>query len=255
MIVPSSPNRANFLSLCFPEETIDCGVDVEPTRMIDGVFPHDDYRDEMDTTSMSQITERVQPKSASPFNLCRVSAIEIVEEIQTVLAPELMEDVAVGDDLFEDTFRSIEEASNIVDLPFSFDILSGFISHPGDVYDSASMDLSVFEYLPVSCDSICIFAFHSLTTQILDIDDEITQPDSNKDSFDHDLDLIDERVSLATGDVETVDFGIEDQLKELKIGSPLSTDERDRLIHLLISYLDVFAWSYEEMLGLDPSIV
>nr|CAN67851.1 hypothetical protein VITISV_020214 [Vitis vinifera] len=211
MIVPSSPNRANFLSLCFPEETIDCGVDVEPTRMIDGVFPHDDYRDEMDTTSMSQITERVQPKSASPFNLCRVSAIEIVEEIQTVLAPELMEDVAVGDDLFEDTFRSIEEASNIVDLPFSFDILSGFISHPGDVYDSASMDLSVFEYLLVSCDN----------------------------SFDHDLDLIDERVSLATGDVETVDFGIEDQLKELKIGSPLSTDERDRLIHLLISYLDI----------------
>ncbi|RVW71432.1 hypothetical protein CK203_057584 [Vitis vinifera] len=122
MIVPSSPNRANFLSLCFPKETIDCGVDVEPTRMIDGVFPHDDYRDEMDTTSMSQITERVQPESASPFNLCRVSAIEIVEEIQTVLAPELMEDVAVGNDLFEDTFRSIEEAFNIVDPPLSFDI-------------------------------------------------------------------------------------------------------------------------------------
>ena len=166
-----------------------------------------------------------------------------------------MEDVAVGNDLFEDTFRSIEDAFNIVDPPLSFDILSGFISRPGDVYDSVSMALSVFEYLPVSCDSICIFAFHSLTTQILDIDDEITQPDSNKDSFDHDSDPIDERVSLATGDVETVDFGIEDQLKELKIGSPLSTDERDRLIHLLISYLDVFAWSYEDMLGLDPSIV
>ena len=164
MIIPSSPNRANFLSLCFPKETTDCGVDVEPTGMIDGVFPHDDYWDEMDTTSMSQITKRVQPESASPFNLCRVSVIEIVEEIQTVLAPELMEDVAVGDDLFEDIFRSIEEASNFVDPPLSFDILSGFISRLGDVYDSASMDLSVFEYLPISCDSICIFAFHSLTT-------------------------------------------------------------------------------------------
>nr|CAN73091.1 hypothetical protein VITISV_041303 [Vitis vinifera] len=42
--------------------------------------------------------------------------------------------------------------------------------------------------------------------------------------------------------------------RELKIGSPLSTDERDRLIHLLRSYFDVFAWSYE-MPGLDPSIV
>ena len=66
---------------------------------------------------------------------------------------------------------------------------------------------------------------------------------------------MDERVSHATGDVETVDFGIKDQPREPKIGSPLSTDERDRLIHLLRSNLDVFAWSYEDMPGLDPSIV
>ena len=63
------------------------------------------------------------------------------------------------------------------------------------------------------------------------------------------------RVSPATGDVETVDFGTEDQPRELKIGSPLSTDERDRLIHLIRSYLDVFTWSYEDMSGLDPSTV
>ena len=66
---------------------------------------------------------------------------------------------------------------------------------------------------------------------------------------------MDERVSPATGDVETVDFGTEDQPRELKIGSLLSTDERDRLIHLLRSYSNVFAWSYEDMPGLDPSIV
>ena len=64
-----------------------------------------------------------------------------------------------------------------------------------------------------------------------------------------------ERVSPAIGDVETVDFGTEDQPRELKISPPLSTDDRDRLIHLLKSYLDVFAWSYEDMPGLDPSIV
>ncbi|RVW49172.1 hypothetical protein CK203_087496 [Vitis vinifera] len=32
-------------------------------------------------------------------------------------------------------------------------------------------------------------------------------------------------------------------------------DERNRLIHLLKSYLDVFTWSYKDMLGLDPSII
>ena len=109
--------------------------------------------------------------------------------------------------------------------------------------------------MPVSCDSISISAPHSLTPQIFDIDDEITQPYLGRDYFDHDLDPIYERVSPITGNVETVDFGTDDQPRELKISSPLSTDERDKLIHLLMSYLDVFTWSYKDMPGLDPSIV
>ena len=115
--------------------------------------------------------------------------------------------------------------------------------------------LWIFEYLLVSCDSIYISAPYFLIPHILDIDDEIAQPDSNRDSSDHDSDSINERVSPATEDVETIDFGIEDQPRKLKIGPPLSIDERDILIHLLKSYLDVFAWSYEDMPGLDPSIV
>nr|CAN80607.1 hypothetical protein VITISV_033525 [Vitis vinifera] len=90
---------------------------------------------------------------------------------------------------------------------------------------------------------------------IFDIDDEIAQPSSDRDSFDHDSDPIDERVLLAIWGVETVDFGTEDQLRELKIGSPLSTDEKDRLIHLLRSYLDVFAWSYEDMPGYNQILM
>ena len=53
MIAPSSPNRASFLYLCFPDETTDCEVVVEPTRVTDGVAPCDEYRIEMDMTSMS----------------------------------------------------------------------------------------------------------------------------------------------------------------------------------------------------------
>ena len=102
---------------------------------------------------------------------------------------------------------------------------------------------------------ISISAPHPPISQIFGIDDEIAQPGLDRDSFDHDSDPIDVRVSPATGDIETINFGTEDQSRELKIGSPLSTDERDRLIHLLRSYLDVFAWSYEDMPGLDPSIV
>ena len=64
-----------------------------------------------------------------------------------------------------------------------------------------------------------------------------------------------ERVSPPFDDLETVDLGTADQPRELRIGTTLSTDERDSLLRLLRSYLDVFAWSYEDMLGLDPSIV
>ncbi|KAL6321576.1 hypothetical protein AAG906_024569 [Vitis piasezkii] len=46
-----------------------------------------------------------------------------------------------------------------------------------------------------------------------------------------------------------------DDPREIRIGSSLSPDERSRLIDLLRSYLDVFAWSYEDMPGLDPTIV
>ena len=105
----------------------------------------------------------VQLEPTSLFDLFGVPAIEVVEEIQTVLVPDLMEDVIVGDDLFKDTFRSIEGASEFVDPPLSFDILSGFISYSDDVCDSTSMDLSIFEYFLIFCDSICIFAPHSPT--------------------------------------------------------------------------------------------
>ena len=63
------------------------------------------------------------------------------------------------------------------------------------------------------------------------------------------------RVSPAIGDVEIVGFGIADQPRDLRIGLDLSTNERDDLIRLLRSYLDVFAWSYKDMSSLNPSIV
>ena len=66
---------------------------------------------------------------------------------------------------------------------------------------------------------------------------------------------IDQRVLPTTSDIEIVDFGTANQPRELRIGSDLSTDENDSLIQLLRSYLDVFAWSYENMPVLDPSIV
>ena len=119
------------------------------------------------------------------------------------------------------------------------------------------MDLSIFEYSPVSfIDDIYTCAPHSPTSQIHDIDDESLQPDFD-DSYQSvsGHSFTDERVSPPFDDLETVDLGITDKHKEMRIRTTLPTDERDSLLRLLKSYLDVFAWSYEEMPSLDPSIV
>ena len=63
------------------------------------------------------------------------------------------------------------------------------------------------------------------------------------------------KVKCITGSTELIDFGAPDQPREIRIGSSLYSNERSRLIYLLRSYLDVFAWSYEDMLSLDSSIV
>ena len=70
-----------------------------------------------------------------------------------------------------------------------------------------------------------------------------------------DSDTEDRKVTPITSSTEFIDFGTLDQPKEIRIGSSLSVDESSRLIGLLKSYLDVFAWSYEDMPSLDSFIV
>ncbi|RVW75172.1 hypothetical protein CK203_053912 [Vitis vinifera] len=62
------------------KEVTDDGVIVDPIEMIDGVVPHDEYRDEMDMMTMSQITSIVQLRPISPFDAFGVSTTEVVEE-------------------------------------------------------------------------------------------------------------------------------------------------------------------------------
>ena len=50
-------------------------------------------------------------------------------------------------------------------------------------------------------------------------------------------------------------MGTEDERKEVKIGTTLSPAIKKELIDLLQDYNDVFAWSYQDMPGLDTDIV
>ena len=93
------------------------------------------------------------------------------------------------------------------------------------------------------------------TIHIYDVDDVGDTDDPLDGQSECDSNIEDEKVTPISGSTELIDFGAPDQPREIRIGSSLSPDERSRLIDLLRSYLDVFAWSYEDMPGLDPSIV
>ena len=55
--------------------------------------------------------------------------------------------------------------------------------------------------------------------------------------------------------LEIINLGTEEEKKEIKIGAWLDTIEKTKLVGLLRAYVDVFAWSYQDMPGLDTSIV
>ena len=54
---------------------------------------------------------------------------------------------------------------------------------------------------------------------------------------------------------EAINLGIEEERKEMKIETTLSPATRKELVDLLQEYNDVFAWSYQDMPGLDIDIV
>ena len=55
--------------------------------------------------------------------------------------------------------------------------------------------------------------------------------------------------------VESVNLGTEIDKKEVKIGANLEESVKSRLIQMLHEYVDIFAWSYEDMPGLDTDIL
>ena len=55
--------------------------------------------------------------------------------------------------------------------------------------------------------------------------------------------------------VETINLGTEIDRKEVRIGANLEVKVKQRLIQMLHNYVEIFAWSYEDMPGLDTDIM
>ena len=55
--------------------------------------------------------------------------------------------------------------------------------------------------------------------------------------------------------MDTINLGTEEDKKEVKVCTNLERSVKKHLIQFLHDYVEVFAWSYEDMPGLDAYIV
>ena len=62
-------------------------------------------------------------------------------------------------------------------------------------------------------------------------------------------------VAEPTEALEDISLDEDDLERSTKIGADLEEKIKKDLIHFLRENIDVFAWSYEDMLGIDPSVI
>ena len=191
----------------------------------------DDYDEEL----LQMVISQPEPDSALSY-FC-VLALRDDEDAPLAPDEDAITDDVIVDIAYPDILGHVVGEFDVVDPPLSFDVFLGFVSCSNDVLAFSSMDLSIFEYSPVSfIDDIDARAPHSPTSHIHDINDEPLQPDFD-DSYQYDSNhsFIDERVSPPFDDLETIHLGTADQPREMRIGTTLSADERDSLLRLLRS--------------------
>ena len=282
-VAPPSPDRASVFSMCFPKEIPDYDLPMDLGDGLDGVIFSDTYTDEMDMIGAGRILDTAPRGPHSAFDMFGVSMIDYdavtlcddctdtmdmigIGRILDASSPrsrssfdvfgtsmlEFDGDGLVSTDITHDTI-SVEGASDSVDPPLSFDAMSGFATRFDDIFDGNN-DMSIFEYLLVS-QHFPLITPPAPIAHVCDVDDVGDTDDPLGGKSGSNTDIEDRKVTPVSGSTELIDFGVPDQPREIRIGSSLSHDERSRLIDLLRSYLDIFAWSYEDMPGLDPTIV
>ena len=275
-----SPDRASVFSVCFPEEVPDYDLPMDLGDDTDGVTLPDTYMDEMDMIDTGRILDTAPRGPHSAFDMFGVSMIDYdvvtlydactnaMDMIGTdhildasppgprsafdVFGISMLEfdgDGLVAIDITHDTV-SAEGASDSVDPPFSFDTMSWFVARFDDISDGNN-DMSIFEYFLVS-QHFPLIAPPAPIAHVCDVNDmgDTDDPLGGQSESNSNTDA--RRVTPISDSKELIDLGVLDQPREIRIGSSISPDERSRLIDLLRSYLDVFAWSNEDMPGLNP---
>ena len=283
IVAPPSLDRASVFSMCFPEEVPDYDLLMDLGDGLGEVILSDTYMAAMDMIGTGSILNTAPRGPHSAFDMFGVSMINtdnvtlyeactnamdmiVTSYILDASSPrprsafdvfgismlEFDGDGLVATNITHDTV-SVKRASDSVDPPLSFDTMSEFVTRFDDISDGNN-DMSIFEYLLVS-QHFPLIAPPVPIAHVCDVDDVGDTDDPLGGKSEPNSDTEDRKFTLVSGSTELIDFCVPDQPREIRIGSSLSPGERSGLIDLLRSYLDVFAWLYEDMPGLDPTIV
>ena len=179
-VTPPSPGRASVFSMCFPEEVIDYDLPMDLGDNNDGVTLPNTYIDKMDMISIGRILNVAPHEPHSAFDMFGVSTIDFEDvtlydacanamdmigtshildaapprprSVFYMFGISMLEidddDGLVATDIIHNTV-SVKEAFDSVDLPFSFDTMSEFVSRFDDISDRNN-DMSIFEHFPMS---------------------------------------------------------------------------------------------------------
>ena len=200
IVMALSPGRASVFSMCFLEEFPNYDIPMDLGDDIDGVTLPDTYIDEMDMIGIVRILDAAPHEPYYAFDMFGVSAIDFEDVTLYDSFANVMDMINTGHILDASSPRprsvfymfgismleidnddglvtidiihnivSIEGASNSVDPPLSFDIMSGFVTRFDDISDGNN-DLSIFEYLHVS-QHFHLITPPTPTSHIYDVDD------------------------------------------------------------------------------------
>ena len=94
-----------------------------------------------------------------------------------------------------------------------------------------------------------------LDFELMDIEQDIYTNDEVPEEIKLMLEQHEDRRTPNIEDTETINLGTVNEPKEVKISIGLDKRQMTEFIELLRAYKDVFAWSYEDMPGLNTDIV
>jgi hypothetical protein len=148
----------------------------------------------------------------------------------------------IEEDLKEDPAAMIMPSDGITSI-WSFennflDIVFNNFESIGSVYNYPVNEMNLnFDYMHVSSGNEALNTKRILNDELL-----INEEDEVK-------------IKPIESETIKINLGTLKNPKEVKIGSTLSSKEQEELTKVLKEFLEVFAWSYEDMLEIDPDIV